>query len=113
MLKSAHSVDKIDMGIHFVKEDILVFLAHQQDSSASICLSAFDAICIGNHEMEYYYSRQLVNNIARVVKPEGLAFGVNSPYLGLLPKKAFIVIDEVPGYGKLAECMTIKQKKQD
>src|SRR5512143_1519492 len=78
-------------GVHLVNEDMLRFLAHQPDNYANVCMNAIDDIVLMSPDMalEASYTARLMGEIARVVPPGGLAFGLSSPILHILGSLGF------------------------
>ncbi len=93
---------KSDMGISMFDDDMLRHLAYRADNSANILLNGIDG-CVIPRDDNTDYITELINQIARVVPNFGIAFGTNSPFLGVLTKLGFLKITELPGHGEIHE----------
>jgi len=101
-LNTKYGKDNVNMQIHFVKADMLLFLAHEANASANVSMSGFDEACLPPALFtDMGYVHELVMQIARVTEPSGLTFGINNPFLRNLSYHGFIDIGHIPGYGRL------------
>jgi hypothetical protein len=91
-----------EMGISMIDDDMLRHLAFRADNSANIALNGIDG-CVIPRERHSKYIAELVNQIARVVPHFGIAFGTNSPFLGILTNIGFLKITDLPGHGEVHE----------
>ncbi len=88
------------MVLRAVNDDILLFLAKMEDNSANIAMISIDRCMLAtrDHFLEEMYGLELAGEIARVVPPGGIAFGVNSPNLERLAQYGFTARFENPGF---------------
>jgi hypothetical protein len=96
------------MGVSMVEEDMLRYLMYLPDGSANIALNGIDG-CVLPRGTNDSYIAELINQIARVVPHFGMAFGTNSPFLGILGRLGFLKITEIPGHGEVAEKPCFKE----
>ena len=84
----------------FVNQDMLMFLAEQPDESASVVMLAIDNIVLSGPSTisETLYRGMLLAEIARVVPPGGIAFGMNCDLLIDLTDMGFRRLDQIPGH---------------
>jgi hypothetical protein len=97
-----------DMGIRLYEEDMLVHLMYRADNSANVLLNGIDGCVIPGGKNGNYIA-ELINQIARVVPHFGMAFGINSPFLGVLTKAGFLKLTELPGHGEIKELPFFKE----
>ncbi len=90
------------MGISLVEDDMLRHLAYRADGSANVIMNGIDG-CVIPREGNGEYIAELIRQIGRVVPHFGIAFGTNSPFLGVLGTLGFLKITEVPGHGEVRE----------
>jgi hypothetical protein len=86
-------------GAELINEDMLRFVSYRPDSSANVCMNAIDEIVLMSPDgaVEAAYVLRLMGEIARVVPPGGLAFGLSSPHLHLLENAGFERIMDISG----------------
>lgn len=89
-----------EMILRAVNDEILLFLAKLEDGSANIAMNSIDRCMLAttNHLIAEMYGLELAGEIARVVPPGGIAFGVNSPNLERLARYGFAARFENPGF---------------
>ncbi len=82
-----------------VNDDMLRFVSYQPDGSANVCMNAIDDIVLMSpiEVVELSYIHRLFQEIARVVPPGGMAFGLGSPHLHLLENAGFTRARDVNG----------------
>lgn len=78
--------------VRLVTRDMLEHLSNEPDASSNIMMNAIDgAVLRGpSRTLELAYSALLLRNIARVVPPGGIAFGIMSPILEGLSECGFV-----------------------
>lgn len=83
-----------------VNDDMLRFIGHQPDESASVCMVSIDSAILASKERfaTEEYMQEIAMQIARVVPLDGVAFGANSPALFGLESFGFKGSFENPGY---------------
>ncbi len=86
-----------DIVLRAVRDDMLRFLAYLPTGSAHVCMNAIDQSQLITLDpiAQDMYAIELAEQIARVVPLEGVAFGLNSPFLGRLPDYGFEQVLEV------------------
>lgn len=95
--------------VEFRNMDMLQYLMSRPDDSANIVMNAIDQLMLscGDNIVENAYAALLVAEIARVVIPGGIAFGMNSPFLPELADYGFVpvVLNERYGVGEIGALM--------
>jgi len=80
-----------DIVLRAINEDMLEFLLFQPDQSANICMNSVDESILASNirfATEIYMS-DIAQELMRVVPKDGVAFGLNSPALDMLPDFGF------------------------
>ncbi len=74
-----------------INEDMLKFLLFQPDQSANVCINSVDrSILASNVRLATdIYMSDIAQELMRVVPKHGVAFGLNSPALEMLPDFGF------------------------
>ncbi|HSB47124.1 MAG TPA: hypothetical protein VLD37_03855 [Candidatus Bilamarchaeum sp.] len=77
-----------------VNDDLLRYLFSQDDGSSNIVMNAIDGVVLMNPDrvIEETYSQLLLMQIARVIPPGGIAFGLLSPVLRGLGAYGFVKV---------------------
>jgi hypothetical protein len=96
------------MSVSMIDDDMLRHLAFRADGSANIVLNGIDG-CVIPKERHGRYIAELINQISRVVPHFGIAFGTNSPYLGVLTNLGFLKITDLPGHGEVRELPNFRE----
>ncbi len=89
-----------EITIRAFNEDILLFLSKMRAGSAHIVMNSIDRCMLIAPDafVGEMYGLELASEMARVVPPNGIAFGVNSPNLERLLRFGFMGVYENPGY---------------
>lgn len=89
--------------VSLVNSDMLMFLAEQPDSSASIVMNAIDEIVLSGpgRITEALYQGMLLAEIKRVVPLGGIVFGFNCHLFERLAGLGFQSIENIPGHPKI------------
>ncbi len=91
VMKSMIQAKFPNISLRAIDEDMLMFLLFQQDQSANVCINSIDhSILASNVRLatEIYMS-DIAQELMRVVPKDGVAFGLNSPALDMLPDFGF------------------------